>query len=263
MKKIDVKDHIGLAHLACKSYRSLVGRGFDYEDLVQAACEGLIYAADTYDETRGQFSTYAVPMARKFVKRFVATSSRTVKCPEYAQDRAAAAGRQKKPASDAPRARRTSGGPFDWGAPTSPGTPTVRVAYQGPPSTWASSPSAVHAPSAERSFDFAFGEGGESTLHDVLSDAEAPTPEDLVATLQTRKWRGRGPIWEAINALGFREQTVILGRLYGHTQPQIAAVFGVTKARIQQIEAAAVAQLTAVLAGPGQSPLGQIATDPD
>ena len=52
--------HIGLVH-SC--VRRFVGRGMEYDDLFQAGCEGLIKAADGFDESRGlQFSTYAVPV---------------------------------------------------------------------------------------------------------------------------------------------------------------------------------------------------------
>lgn len=253
---INVSEHLGLAHLACKSYKVLVGRGFDYDDLFQAACEGLIYAANTYDGSRGQFSTYAVPMAKKFVKRLVTTQSRTVKCPEYAQDRAAAAGKVKRQAPEAPRERRTSGGPFDWdqpGASVNDGRPVdaprVRAPFEGVPSTWAApKDESIHAPSAERSFDFTFGEDGESTLHDIVGDETGMTPEDLVAERETRDWRANPSFQRALAGLTEQERGVLLGRLEGRTQPELAAAAGLTKARIQQIEATASRKMADTLA---------------
>jgi len=54
------RENIGLVH-ACA--RRFLGRGADYDDLVQAGCEGLVKAADRFDENRGCcFSTYAVPV---------------------------------------------------------------------------------------------------------------------------------------------------------------------------------------------------------
>jgi RNA polymerase sigma factor (sigma-70 family) len=252
---IDISQHLGLAHLACKSYKVLVGRGFDYDDLFQAACEGLIYAANTYDESKGQFSTYAVPMAKKFVKRLVATQARTVKCPEYTQDRVAAAGKVKRPVPEAPRERRTSGGPFDWdqpGASVNGGRPVeaprVRAPFEGIPSTWAApKDEAIHAPGAELSFDFTFGEDGESTLHNTFSDETGVTPEDLAAERETRDWRANPAFQRALAGLTDQERTILVGRLEGHTQPELAAKFGVTKARIQQIEAGASRKMAEAL----------------
>ena len=55
-----VEDNIGLARSCVSRY---TGRGIEYDDLFQAACLGLVKAAERFDESRGlQFSTYAVPM---------------------------------------------------------------------------------------------------------------------------------------------------------------------------------------------------------
>lgn len=43
--------------------RRFIGRGIEYEDLVQAGSMGLVKATDGFDESRGlKFSTYAVPV---------------------------------------------------------------------------------------------------------------------------------------------------------------------------------------------------------
>ena len=263
---INVSEHLGLAHLACKNFKTRVGRGFNYDDLFQAACEGLLYAAASYDSAQGKFSTYAVPMAKKFVKRLVATQARTVKCPEYAQDRASAAGKVKRPVPEAPRERRTSGGPFDWDAPgasAATGAPCVGRAiagflsplpYMGVPTSWAApKDESIHAPSAERSFDFTFGEDGEATLHDTFSDETGVTPEDLAAERETRDWRANPSFQRALAGLTDQERTILVGRLEGHTQPELAATFGVTKARIQQIEAGASRKMAEGLGARGRS----------
>ncbi|MBO5798037.1 MAG: sigma-70 family RNA polymerase sigma factor [Clostridia bacterium] len=53
-------DNMGLIH-ACA--RRFVGRGVEYEDLVQAGCMGLVKAVDGFEEERGlRLSTYAVPV---------------------------------------------------------------------------------------------------------------------------------------------------------------------------------------------------------
>ncbi len=62
-----VRENIGLVHACAKRFN---GRGMEYDDIFQAGCEGLIKAADRFDEERGlQFSTYAVPVILGEIKR--------------------------------------------------------------------------------------------------------------------------------------------------------------------------------------------------
>ena len=62
-----IQKNLGLVH-ACA--RRFIGRGVDYEDLVQAGCVGLIKAVDNFDESRGfSLSTYAVPVILGEIKR--------------------------------------------------------------------------------------------------------------------------------------------------------------------------------------------------
>lgn len=62
-----IESNMGLVH-ACA--RKFIGRGAEYEDLVQAGCVGLIKAVDNFDEGRGfLFSTYAVPVILGEIKR--------------------------------------------------------------------------------------------------------------------------------------------------------------------------------------------------
>lgn len=58
---------MGLAHLCARRFQ---GKGIEYEDLFQAACLGLIKAAENFDYSRGvRFSTYAVPVILGEVRR--------------------------------------------------------------------------------------------------------------------------------------------------------------------------------------------------
>ncbi|MBQ1211037.1 MAG: sigma-70 family RNA polymerase sigma factor [Clostridia bacterium] len=55
-----VEENIGLVHSCAKRF---IGRGIEYDDLVQAGSIGLIKAVEGFEEERGLcFSTYAVPM---------------------------------------------------------------------------------------------------------------------------------------------------------------------------------------------------------
>jgi RNA polymerase sigma factor (sigma-70 family) len=247
---IDVKDHLGLAHLACQPYRGAAGRGLDYDDLFQSACEGLTYAAKTYDPSRGAFSTYALPMARKYVKRTVTTGTRTVKCPEYAQDRAARASRPQRAPVAAPRERRTAGGAFDWSAPGARPEAFVPVTRCPPAPTWvdvAIPITRLHAPSDEQSFDSVLYKDDNTTLHDTMADPDQVDPETAIADREQNAHQLEA-FWKALRELTPRQAEVITGRLLGRTQASLGRELGVTKARIQQIESEATARLAELVA---------------
>lgn len=55
-----IEENLGLVYSIAKRF---VGRGIEYEDLVQNGCVGLIKAVDNFDFSKGyKFSTYAVPV---------------------------------------------------------------------------------------------------------------------------------------------------------------------------------------------------------
>ncbi|MBQ1984727.1 MAG: sigma-70 family RNA polymerase sigma factor [Clostridia bacterium] len=59
-KEISVEENVGLVRALVPRF---LGRGFDYDDLFQAGCIGLVKAVERFDSTLGyQFSTYAVPL---------------------------------------------------------------------------------------------------------------------------------------------------------------------------------------------------------
>lgn len=63
-----IEQNMGLVHLCAKRF---IGRGVEYEDLVQIGSVGLIKAANKFDESRGlKFSTYAVPVIIGEIKGF-------------------------------------------------------------------------------------------------------------------------------------------------------------------------------------------------
>lgn len=62
-----IENNLGLVYSIAKRF---VGRGVDYEDLVQNGCVGLIKAVDNFDFSKGyKFSTYAVPVIMGEIKR--------------------------------------------------------------------------------------------------------------------------------------------------------------------------------------------------
>ena len=62
-----IENNMGLVYACVKRF---VGRGIEYDDLVQAGSMGLIKAVDGFDESRGfKFSTYATPVILGEIKR--------------------------------------------------------------------------------------------------------------------------------------------------------------------------------------------------
>jgi len=70
---IDITEHMGLAyHITWKIYPK-VSNKYEFEDLFQIACIGLLKARNNFDESKGfKFTTYAVATIRGEVIRFLA-----------------------------------------------------------------------------------------------------------------------------------------------------------------------------------------------
>jgi len=78
-----IAQHVGLVHYVARRYTS----HSDYEDLIQAGLEGLIYAVDHFDPTAGtEFSTYAVPSIRGSIQHYMRDKSSSVRIPARLQD---------------------------------------------------------------------------------------------------------------------------------------------------------------------------------
>ncbi len=74
---------MGLVHYVAQRYKSLG----EYDDLVQAGYEGLIYAVDHFDPTEGHgLSTYAVPSIRGSIQHYLRDKSSSVRIPGRLQE---------------------------------------------------------------------------------------------------------------------------------------------------------------------------------
>lgn len=63
-----VCDNIGMAHDVTRKY---LNEGYEYDDLFQTACIGLVNAAKTYNESKGYaFSTYAYLCMNNELRKF-------------------------------------------------------------------------------------------------------------------------------------------------------------------------------------------------
>ncbi|WP_213996425.1 sigma-70 family RNA polymerase sigma factor [Tepidanaerobacter syntrophicus] len=74
-----VERNMGLVH---KEARRYIGRGMDYDDLVQEGCIGLMKAIEKFDYKKGyKFSTYATWWIRQSIGRAIATCGRSIRLP--------------------------------------------------------------------------------------------------------------------------------------------------------------------------------------
>jgi RNA polymerase primary sigma factor len=93
------------------------------------------------------------------------------------------------------------------------------------------------------SLDMPVGEDGDATLGDLLRAPDAIDPQTAVEASALRKVIG-----EALDGLTPREQRILrmrfgIGQTADHTLEEIGQEFGVTRERIRQIEAKALAKL--------------------
>jgi RNA polymerase sigma factor (sigma-70 family) len=77
---VDPLDHQGLVGRVARSF---LGRGLDYDDLVQEGQFGLLRAAQSYDPDRGRFSTYATWWIVRYVRQAVRDQGNLIRVPAY------------------------------------------------------------------------------------------------------------------------------------------------------------------------------------
>lgn len=58
-------------------------RGVDFDDLLQSAQLGLLYAATKYDPSKSKFSTYATPWIWQYCLRLIENTGRTIRLPNH------------------------------------------------------------------------------------------------------------------------------------------------------------------------------------
>jgi len=207
-----------------KKYRN---RGLSFLDLIQEGNTGLMRAVDKYEYRRGfKFSTYATWWIRQAITRAIADQARTIRIPVHMIDvlmklRNAA----KKLLQEMGREPTTEETAIAAGVTLEE---TERVLDIG-----------RHPISLDRPI----GEGDDGCFGEFVQDQGTEAPHKLANNGLLRE-----RIEELLKTLTFREREIIRLRYgladgYSYTLEEVGRIFKVTRERVRQIEAKAVAKL--------------------
>ena len=223
-KKRFIEANLRLVVTIAKHY---CGRGLQFQDLIQEGNLGLMRAVDKFNHRLGfRFSTYASWWIRQSVTRALADQSRTIRIPvhmvELARNFSVVEHALLKNLGRLPTVKEIAA----MMALPLKAVEAVRQLVKEPVS--------LEAPT---------GADGETCLGDLLMDDRSPDPESAAVSLnfqrETRK---------ILTTLSPREEKIIrmrfgIGEKAEYTLEETGKVFGLTRERIRQLEAAALKKL--------------------